>query len=1782
MISVWLIIVSFVWTLLSSFCQPQQLFRSYYKQSDKETYEVDYEILNYKVRFPNITVDIPPETDTNYTKAGSPPIQKNFNIEDYLIQSISPNDCRPMTNISRQFIANYGGNYARINPRNNYVFRGNVTRVLKAKEGALYMVNLYTRNGTAPNFYSKIDTLSIKYNATHINEIKEVDSLVLKFDLPNGPTPSVFASLYCLWAEYIINYKETVYLCMRYRPTSETDSKTKLVLYRPNQLKEYEIGDFPWFDTSKGTILLPPEGLLVAINATPDENFEIIVCVQGRKEFWSLSFNSLDVFNIKSYTFQLPITAVDYTSKILLILHTEYREENSQNVIFNAFYMERYPGSKITLSNFQLFSDSKPLRVHYSSESIEVVVEAFKFAQYASGLAPGFFPAVRHSKFSYNLITKRMKQISVVIYTIQFLPQFSARIWRIDSLSGLDTSLLLISSQVFNVGPGTLVGRFSLITWPDKFMGFGANFELQQNYNLYNLLTFPDPSWSDSYWLMPFGVVQKVPDNSTARCELMRQRMSQRKMTIKNTLNGSQFYPLLDIKIRNRNDPTAYLTFSFEFIPHQQLKTAADQLWVGSNITEIEFSTTGSTKSVPLSYLVRGSFIQRDFPNNNLPYAYIREPISKINELNSYSFFKTENLRLPNGREVFADIFQYAFALGRSNNYLGTLETVIILKTMLDPRIQVYLWKDSELVFQNFFQSAETIKKVLIVEENLYLLVTEEGIMLMFEATKFEFKYLPFPGVNCIDIELFYYAYLKPSLVCLNQNFKFTFYYIEELLARSLSNSMVTSRLADHPAIVLTKSSRILTTDFYPGLIFVVNLETKQGRPNLFVYSFENTEFPVVSLIGAHEVTVDPNDTNGIIPPIIGAQLSNERLVLHMRASDINNWIVIYKFSFDMTPIRVKCYEFPREYEVRSNATMLKFYEHKKSFMYINDVQPSFVLPILQAGSQNLIVIDPFSPHLETLPTLILPRNSMDHIFPFPFLVAEYANRRYYTLGILHMLKNAPKDSGSDKVSMHLFQLVYPGRPNIYITLDNDKILNYKQIFSKNSRVEQTAISASFTSHLRLRSAEFANGSQKINKEFNVTKSSAPMARDLNASQFFTQVNVSVESMFKSSKNGQPMNLVDIPFYKMVQGSVFDWTLVPESVYDALFSVFTLKPPIEEVASKQLNSFWMLKRVERVCSKYKKDMNSSAIICSRYGWVFVYEDEVEVYLEQKFEELKPERAIRVPFNSDRCTEPSSLNHSLFEFCLINGARSGLFLNVIDLGLQYFSTGLSTIYPRTSIPKKLEFQGAVFLSYSNTILDENNNQGVSKIQTFLHRMNYKKEELQQSLSPFNNRLTSFSSLDLKVTDAAPGATYIKNRFSYRFSSNFIHVGNKISIQFFEFAYYFVPAPFNFSSADAKLNGPGTEITNSTTDGTPIWDIDNHKDSWTTIVMGLNVSDTMRVLLLDKTSINSLMVEPSDLIQDELNSTFRRLNILNLHNYHAYIMSHRPNFTIFQASIYKLVNPFATLENLYWSNEPQCYRWVCILVSQFEQESFVRIYDVEPDNRLNRSRPDNFFEAYGLNYRLKSGDNYLPPTNDVSKIVIENISKIEPPMYNDLEALPEKYWLYPIQVYNATNLRYIYIDKVDSTPEEITVYLFSTPNTMKKLRLRRNFNVEAKNIYFASNYLVAKARSSFLMDKEFTLNFVKFREADYYKYAVHLMVIFSVALVTILVYFNYLSPSKLMSIFTGSGKTSVSSGNEELQKLSESPNADSADPDGLLAQEPLNGTGTNRAEVVPDNI
>src|SRR3990167_4652192 len=151
----------------------------YYKVGDKETFELDYNSWNQIVRVLALSVDLPVDPRFDSVKH---PIQKNFNIEDYLIQSISPNDCRPMKNISRNFLADYNGTWIRTNPDNYYVSRGNITRALNTKDSTHFMVNLYTNITAQAGYASKLEIVSIKYNATHINEIKEVDSLVLKYE----------------------------------------------------------------------------------------------------------------------------------------------------------------------------------------------------------------------------------------------------------------------------------------------------------------------------------------------------------------------------------------------------------------------------------------------------------------------------------------------------------------------------------------------------------------------------------------------------------------------------------------------------------------------------------------------------------------------------------------------------------------------------------------------------------------------------------------------------------------------------------------------------------------------------------------------------------------------------------------------------------------------------------------------------------------------------------------------------------------------------------------------------------------------------------------------------------------------------------------------------------------------------------------------------------------------------------------------------------------------------------------------------------------------------------------------------------------------------------------------------------------------------------------------------------------------------------------------------------------------------------------------------------------
>src|SRR3990167_187235 len=378
----------------------------YYKVGDKETFELDYNSWNQIVRVLALSVDLPVDPSFNLSNH---PIQKNFNIEDYLIQSISPNDCRTMTNLTSKVPRYYSGGQRRINPDYPYMTKGNVIRVLNIKDNTIFMVNVYPSGRVMFPLVRDsniVQVLSIKYNATHINEIKEVDSLLLKYDLVvHG---QYYPSLCCLWADHIVAYEETVYLCLRYNSTLTTESKTQLVFYRPKQQKQHVIGDFIssklWFSFFNEIDIDTFQAL---VSPTEDETFEVLAYVPGQQIFWSFTFGANDVYNRQRHALQYPIISMNYSCRLLLMIQTRYFDLATKRNQEGLSYLERKPGSASTLSNLQHFSDSKPLRVHYSSESIEVVIEAFKYNQLSQA---GHFPTVHSSIYSYNLLTKEMKQ----------------------------------------------------------------------------------------------------------------------------------------------------------------------------------------------------------------------------------------------------------------------------------------------------------------------------------------------------------------------------------------------------------------------------------------------------------------------------------------------------------------------------------------------------------------------------------------------------------------------------------------------------------------------------------------------------------------------------------------------------------------------------------------------------------------------------------------------------------------------------------------------------------------------------------------------------------------------------------------------------------------------------------------------------------------------------------------------------------------------------------------------------------------------------------------------------------------------------------------------------------------------------------------------------------------------------------------------------------------------------------------------------------------------------
>ena len=1008
------------------------------------------------------------------------------------------------------------------------------------------------------------------------------------------------------------------------------------------------------------------------------------------------------------------------------------------------------------------------------------------------------------------------------------------------------------------------------------------------------------------------------------------------------------------------------------------------------------------------------------------------------------------------------------------------------------------------------------IVKVFPVMENMYVLFDTDGALSLFYAANTTFVPLSFPGVGCLDLDLIAHNKLKPALLCYNINYQFTIYYIDQLIARSLSNSYENIRFkkqADNQ-LPLTSKSRILISEFYPAKVFMFQTDVKEclNCTNLAIYYLDMEEMPLIYFMKNVTINNDKSYKQGFTSKIQSLEFVEDRLVVHYRVNYYTNYIGVYKFTETFDPYLTKLFEVPQQYQINEGFSMSYFYKHFQSSIYANKNKPYLLLPFNFTTADNekyynVMLIDPFAPTLETVPTFLLPKHaggcdSCQSIL-FEYYVASVDRIRYYSVGLLHYSRNPHNMFRDEHKLYYILQLVTADTPKVFFSLNRDSVVSYKNLFEDFKMNKNDSTNFYFISDL--------NPEVVVNSSLLISQKIVKQGPDNNVTSN-RSVNISkvqleeVKDSFTKNKNDKRVvmyynNFTGIPSIKNT--TVFDWKIDAESFFDNSVGTFQFLKPLHKIKTIPDIEVETIVNIDTFCRAYK--LVKGEPVCIKRGWIFFHSEDIEVFYRENLEDIVPGESVRFPFNVNECTESVVANHTLISVCTYNNERSQILTNLIDFSQKYNAISGLNIFAKFSTPRIVKTYEKSFLQFSKTIVDERNIKGVANNYYFMYEMNMEPNVARDCISHIANNLSYIYGVDSKLTDSAIGVgrimnytyndtansnTSVKEFAAYKMSGININTGNLVYVQIFEESYHIGPIP------TITRENKNVTIFNR-----------NSTSKFKIAVLKIQASTDVRRVVLNKASIMNVVFDKFDaIVKDENDPDYYRFSLIHFPSYHSYLYRYKNNTFLNNTSFYKLENPFSEIENKHWDNKPICFKWACLVVSTFDNnQNFIKVYDMRYEDLASRNSPPNFPDIFAT---------------------VTNFTKEKDPVLSsesdslDLDLINDTYTIRPIQVLPTTNLQLIRFDEDKSDNETLRVVVFFTDNKVKFFDLNRIARLTTNNLYFMSSYVDVKVQSSYNVELVYRFDINKYFENDFYKYLVQMAIIGGFSLAMVICYYRHL--------------------------------------------------------------
>lgn len=1550
-----------------------------------------------------------------------------------------------------------------------------ISRVVKVKDNSMYISTSYHNYQSKdlndqPVTYNKLETVVFDFNTTHISFSRKLPDR--DFVLPPAYNAIPNLEVIRFQHQYIATYKESVNLVM------EKDSEGCVLRFqRPQFNINITLGYFK-NDSLRSVpfdLMKKPTSIEMKLFTVELGSFEVWVYSPAFPQVFNFILTKDNIMDLRVTTFAYNWTSIHYIASCFMIFVHRNDSAKAGDSAETLYYLERYPGSKVESRKVALLGEFSFLNGFASNEANEIIIEA-----YQSMFVPSHMVNIKYSVFSYNLNTKIAAQTqTIVLFVSAKESNKMGNLLRLDTFWLQETILFLTSTRVYQynesaVPPASRISatsdRLGLWVLRDPYLGFGCSAYIDRNNNLYNMGTYRDLK-TNQYLMLPFGNLFNQKDISKF-CHVLKVRVKEYLLRIKCKPVGSSCHPWLFVKMSD-SSKVVFRNYFISFHKNDDPSLKA-RLWPATNSTTFTSMTSKQYMTMRLNDVIRGSYVVHYLNEKNSHLNYPELSDETLSSLQSKSMFRMKYCRFP--ADLANKLTSFNFLIGLEVQTENKMPYILLLASPTGfNKLLILRLEGNYLERYVEVPTMTTIVKTLTVAINEYLFFMADGSFEYFKAETLEFSILPYPGVNCLDIQLLFHPHIKPSILCYTINRSFSVYYLDELVTKSLSNSQI--RFEQTYFSRLKKYSRLMTSSAYPGFFFVFTRRSKSQFASLSVYFVDVEEkYEITQMKEVNLEKVFPEYGGYNVTSVV---LIKDRFVVHFRSYLNSNIFGFFRFTENLEIVVLKKAVLSPSVSINATARIFHFGRAFSSLLYEN-TDPLLCIQIHNStvpNEKNVLVIDPFSPALETFPTVILPRNSISEQFAlFPLYSFGSDKLRKSSIGILHFDPEQFYNTIQEYEKNFLFQFFEPNQPTIYFDVASSDKFTPDLIISSNYKGGITNASIALEDYL-----EMSNPNSRFNFTMNFQVSNNSIHEDTDKKSNFKNQDVDRSLKYETFKKKKQTVVYDSKFTNLLTRTVINWEFDEESIFDKILKTMDTNPPLKIIGWKNSLNWTSLNDLDNFCYRFKEAGNGK-YKCSEFGRIFYFQNKIGIYYGKSVTDLTSKDVFFIDLQWSECTGYFMISYMLMTICKTEASKSLVITNMMTLEQIYYNdpsfTGLN--WKQTDFIK-LSSEAIAFIRINQKNRDLLNRMAVGGSVSFLFNDNF------QNPTQFLYFNRMIGKVGKKVYDMYSGFMtmihYFQQNNSYLVTQMAIYTGNNIAfileVQFLQFLKL---APRNWTD---KIFETETFLAGSNIQENIRFTFSGSKD----MKQAALANAYLKVLAFDNkdyifTGIKENIDELNKPNEEPIFSNF----LAYFPNYHSFIFRFRNYFKMCSLEIYKLFNPFAGFENTYHNQRPDCRGWACIVTFRaLNGINFAILYDMKYEWIRERNR-SNFAEIFNSTQNFEC-------------------DKIPDPQINfNLTSIGLNYTIYPLQVLRIDNLQHIVFDKDYSNeddPDEFMAIVFYKNTTSAQLIVNRKLKVVMKNLYVSSNFIEAKVTQLYGVSQEMQLIIVPFYEVDYYKYYVFML-------------------------------------------------------------------------------